>query len=113
MTVDVRRVALRRTPPVGDAVIVLVENGRSSGKIRLERTGRFKKASGTLTFTETIVPVLPTLRAVPSFFTSTGSFTGMVSGAATAAVSQDDRKARAIGNAYRAFGRPDCRSGCL
>jgi hypothetical protein len=43
-------------------------------------TGRFKNASGTLTFTETSVPVLADALNNPVFFTATGEFTGTVSG---------------------------------
>ena len=43
-------------------------------------TGRFKNASGTLTFTETSVPVLADALHNPVFFAATGEFTGTVSG---------------------------------
>jgi hypothetical protein len=43
-------------------------------------TGRFKDASGTLTLTETNVPVLADVLNNPVFFASTGEFTGTVSG---------------------------------
>ena len=43
-------------------------------------TGRFKNASGTLTFTETSVPVLTDALHNPVFFADTGEFTGTVSG---------------------------------
>ena len=43
-------------------------------------TGRFKNASGTLTLTETNVPVLADVLNNPVFFASTGEFTGTVSG---------------------------------
>jgi hypothetical protein len=43
-------------------------------------TGRFKNASGILTFTETVVPALFDASQNPVFFTSTGAFTGVVSG---------------------------------
>ena len=43
-------------------------------------TGRFKNASGTLTFTETTVPVLADASNHPVFFAATGQFTGTVSG---------------------------------
>jgi len=45
-------------------------------------TGRFKNASGVLTFTETVVPVLADASHNPVFFASTGEFTGTVSGLA-------------------------------
>ena len=43
-------------------------------------TGRFKDAVGTLTMTETTVPVLADSLNNPVFFASTGGFTGTVSG---------------------------------
>jgi hypothetical protein len=43
-------------------------------------TGRFKNASGTLTFTETSVPVLADALHNPVYFAATGEFTGTVSG---------------------------------
>jgi hypothetical protein len=43
-------------------------------------TGRFKNSSGTLTFTETSVPVLTDALHNPVFFSATGEFTGTVSG---------------------------------
>lgn len=53
-------------------------------------TGRFKNASGTLTFMETVTPVLADTSGNPVFFTSTGTFTGMVSGVAADAESQEE-----------------------
>ena len=43
-------------------------------------TGRFKDASGTLTLTETNIPVLADVLNNPVFFASAGEFTGTVSG---------------------------------
>jgi hypothetical protein len=43
-------------------------------------TGRFKNASGVLSFTETAVPVLADATNNPVFFAATGEFTGTVSG---------------------------------
>jgi hypothetical protein len=43
-------------------------------------TGRFKHASGVLTYTETAVPVLADASDNPVFFTETGEITGTVSG---------------------------------
>jgi len=43
-------------------------------------TGRFKQASGVLTYTETAVPVLADASDNPIFFTETGAITGTVSG---------------------------------
>jgi hypothetical protein len=45
-------------------------------------TGRFKNASGNLTLTEIVVPVLADAFGNPVFFASTGEFTGTVSGVA-------------------------------
>jgi hypothetical protein len=55
-------------------------------------TGRFKNVSGMLTFAETVVPVLADASGNPVFFTSTGSFTGIVSGVAAEAEPQDGRQ---------------------
>jgi hypothetical protein len=43
-------------------------------------TGRFQNASGTLTFTETSIPVLADALNNPVYFYATGEFTGTVSG---------------------------------
>ncbi len=45
-------------------------------------TGRFKNASGLLTLTETVVPVLSDAFGNPVFFSATGEITGTVSGVA-------------------------------
>jgi hypothetical protein len=45
-------------------------------------TGRFKNASGTVTLTMTLVPVLADASNNPVFFAVTGKFTGTVSGVA-------------------------------
>jgi hypothetical protein len=55
-------------------------------------TGRFKDASGTLTLTETNVPVLADTLNNPVFFASTGEFTGTVSGVAREADGQEERQ---------------------
>jgi hypothetical protein len=55
-------------------------------------TGRFKNATGLLTLTETVVPVLADINSNPVFFASTGEITGTVSGVAKAADSQDERQ---------------------
>jgi hypothetical protein len=55
-------------------------------------TGRFKDASGTLTLTETVVPLLADALGNPVFFTTTGEFTGTVSGAARDWDHQEDRQ---------------------
>ena len=55
-------------------------------------TGRFKGASGTLTLTETVLPVLADATNNPVFFASTGELTGMVSGVAAEEGGQDGRR---------------------
>jgi len=45
-------------------------------------TDRFKDASGVLTLTETVVPVLVDASKIPLFFAATGEITGTVSGVA-------------------------------
>ena len=55
-------------------------------------TGRFKDASGTLTLTETNVPVLTDTLNNPVFFASTGEFAGTVSGVAREADRQEERQ---------------------
>jgi hypothetical protein len=55
-------------------------------------TGRFTNATGTLTLTETNVPVLADALGNPVFFASTGEFTGTVSGVVGKANSQLDRQ---------------------
>jgi hypothetical protein len=54
-------------------------------------TGRFKDASGVLTLTETVVPVLADASGNPVFFASTGEFTGTVSGVAREEEDKDER----------------------
>ena len=55
-------------------------------------TGRFKDASGTLTLSETNVPVLADVLNHPVFFASTGEFTGTVSGVAREADHHEERQ---------------------
>jgi len=55
-------------------------------------TGRFKDASGTITLTETVLPVLADASNNPVFFAATGEFTGTVSGVAMVEKSQDVRR---------------------
>jgi hypothetical protein len=54
-------------------------------------TGRFKNASGTLTFTETSVPVLTDALHNPVFFAATGEFTGTVSGVSEEQAQGDEK----------------------
>jgi hypothetical protein len=55
-------------------------------------TGRFKNASGILTFTETVTPVLGDAYGNPVFFAATGQFTGTMSGVHIAEERQDERQ---------------------
>ena len=55
-------------------------------------TGRFQGASGTVTLTETVVPVLADASNNPVFFVVTGGITGMVSNVATEEESQNVRQ---------------------
>jgi hypothetical protein len=55
-------------------------------------TGRFKDASGVLSFTETVVPVLADALQRPVFFAATGEFTGTVSGVARGPDRQEERQ---------------------
>lgn len=55
-------------------------------------TGRFKDTSGTLTFTETAVPVLADASNNPVFFTETGELTGTISGVAPEEEERQDER---------------------
>jgi hypothetical protein len=55
-------------------------------------TGRFKDASGVLSFTETVVPVLADALHNPVFFAATGEFTGMVSGVTRGAGREEEQQ---------------------
>jgi hypothetical protein len=55
-------------------------------------TGRFQKASGVLTLTETTLPVLADALNNPVFFSETGEITGTISGAAMDEESPDVRQ---------------------
>jgi hypothetical protein len=55
-------------------------------------TGRFNNATGLLTLTETVVPVLADAFGNPVLFAATGEVTGTVSGVAREADRQEDRQ---------------------
>jgi hypothetical protein len=55
-------------------------------------TGRFKNASGVLTYTETALPLLADVSNNPALFSETGEFTGTISGVAMGEDSQDVRQ---------------------
>jgi len=65
----------------GDCIDLAAQEGHCTLTLQITGgTGRFKNASGTLTFTETSVPVLADALHNPVFFAATGGFTGTVSG---------------------------------
>jgi hypothetical protein len=65
----------------GDCIDLAADEGYCTLTLQITGgTGRFKNASGTLTFTETSVPVLTDALHNPVFFADTGEFTGTVSG---------------------------------
>jgi len=55
-------------------------------------TGRFKGASGTLTLTAALMPVLRNASGGAPFLTNTGEFEGTVFGAAIEEERQDERR---------------------
>ena len=65
----------------GDCIDLAAQEGHCTLTLQITGgTGRFKNASGTLTFTETSVPVLADALHNPVFFAATGEFTGTLSG---------------------------------
>ena len=77
----------------GDCIDFAADEGHCTLTLKITGgTGRFKDASGTLTFTETSVPVLADALHNPVFFAATGEFTGTVSG-----VSEEQRHAEEPG----------------
>jgi len=76
-----------------DCVDLVAQQGHCTLTLQITAgTGRFKDASGTLTLTETNVPVLADVLNNPVFFASTGEFTGTVSGVAREADRQEERQ---------------------
>ena len=55
-------------------------------------TGRFKSASGSLTYTETALPLVADPSNNPVFFSETGDFTGTIFGVSREQESQDVRQ---------------------
>jgi hypothetical protein len=55
-------------------------------------TGRFKDASGVLTLTEAVLPVLADATNSPVFFSTTGEFAGTISGVGVAAEQRRDER---------------------
>jgi hypothetical protein len=76
----------------GDCVDLAAQVGHCTLTLQITGgTGRFKNASGTLTFTETAVPVLADASNNPVFFAATGEFTGTVSGVDIPEEGQDEQ----------------------
>ena len=77
----------------GDCIDLAAQEGHCTLTLQIiGGTGRFKNASGTLTFTETSVPVLADALHNPVFFAATGEFTGTVSGVDIPEEGQDERQ---------------------
>ena len=75
----------------GDCIDLAAQQGHCTLTFQITGgTGRFKDASGTLTLTETNVPVLADALNNPVFFASTGEFTGTVSGVAREADREEE-----------------------
>ena len=55
-------------------------------------TGRFKDASGTLTLTETVHPVMTNAAGFPAFFMAAGKFTGTISGVVSKEQDPDEQQ---------------------
>jgi hypothetical protein len=67
----------------GDCIDLAAQEGHCTLTLQITGgTGRFQNASGTLTFTETAVPVLADASNNPVFFTEVGELTGTISGVA-------------------------------
>jgi hypothetical protein len=76
-----------------DCVDLVAQQGHCTMTFQITGgTGRFKDASGVLTLTETVVPVLADFNGAPVFFASTGEFTGTVSGVAAEEERQDEQR---------------------
>jgi hypothetical protein len=66
----------------GDCIDLVANQAHCTATFQITGgTRRFKNVSGgTLTFTETVVPVLTDASNIPVFFAATGQYTGTVSG---------------------------------
>ena len=77
----------------GDCIDLVANEGHCTLTLQITGgTGRFKDASGVLTYTETALPVLPDYFNNPVFFDETGEFTGTVSGVAGEENGQEERQ---------------------
>jgi hypothetical protein len=76
-----------------DCIDLVAQQGHCTLTLQITGgTGRFKNASGTLTLTETVIPVLADVLNNPVFFADTGEITGTVSGGAKDWDHQEDRQ---------------------
>jgi hypothetical protein len=76
----------------GDCIDLAAQEGHCTLTLQITGgTGRFKGASGTLTFTETAVPVLADASNKPVFFTEVGELKGTVSGFSEEEEHQDEQ----------------------
>jgi len=77
----------------GDCIDLVANEGHCTLTLQVNGgTGRFKNASGVLTFTETALPVLADAFGNPVFFDETGEFKGTVSGVAEEQDGQEERQ---------------------
>jgi hypothetical protein len=76
-----------------DCIDLTVQEGHCTLTLQITGgTGRFKGASGVLTYTETALPVLADALNNPVFFSETGESMGTISGVAIEEESQDVRR---------------------
>ena len=77
----------------GDCIDLAANNAHCTLTFQITGgTGRFKDPSGTLTFTESTVPVLTDALHNPVFFASTGEIRGTVSGVAREADRHEEQQ---------------------
>ena len=77
----------------GDCIDLAAQEGHCTLTFQITGgTSRFKDASGVLTLTETVLPVLADAFHNPVFFAATGKFTGTVSGVAREADREEEQQ---------------------
>jgi hypothetical protein len=77
----------------GDCIDFVAQEGLCTLTLKITGgTGRFKDASGVLTFTTTAQPVLADAVHNPVFFTETGELRGTISGVAREEEGRDERQ---------------------
>ena len=77
----------------GDCIDLAAQEGHCTLTFQITGgTSRFKDASGVLTLTETVLPVLADAFHNPVFFAATGEFTGTVSGVAREADRHEEKQ---------------------